>query len=216
VEAHATADTNASTTPDSGKRLIGGEEANIVALIPDTKPEAESQELDEETVATATVEALRGACELMVDRVNRIRALHDGAQVISAMIALVGELDAKYAEDWGVVRHNGLEELLDDARAAVPEGDRFILESLEDDRGGLTDAAFVKDLKTVAVRDQPRLIAEYALFLVFMYQRVLRQYLRPLEQEPVRQNDMSARLDYLVDGVREVLIRHISAQVGER
>ncbi len=193
--------------------LIGGEEADLVPLIPDTKPEAESADLDDETSAAAAVDALRGACDLLVDRIQRMRALRDGARFISAMISVVTELDAKYAEDWGIVRRNGLEEVLDDVRAAVAEGDRFILESLENGQGGMTDEAFVRDLKTVAMKDRPRIIAEYTIFLVFVYRCVLLQYLRPLEQDAGRLNEMMSRLDYLIDGVREILIQHVNAHV---
>ena len=193
--------------------LIGGAEADLVPLIPDTKPEAESAELDDETSAAAAVDALRGACDLLVDRVQRMRAMRDGARFISAMIVVVAELDAKYADDWGIVRHNGLEEVLEEVRAIVTEGDRFVLESLENGQGGLTGEAFVRDLKTVALKDRPRIIAEYAIFLVFVYCCVLSQYLRPLENDPVRRQEMMSRLDYLIDGIREILIQHVSAEV---
>ncbi len=187
------------------KTLIGGEEADIVPLIPDTKAEVESQDLDDEAVAGATVEALRGACDLMVSRVNKVVTLHDGGQVITAMTALVAELDARYAEDWGVVRRNGVQEVLDQVYASIAEGDRFILESLENGRGGLTAEEFVRDLRTVAESDRPRIVTAYSNFLVFVIRCVLRQYLRPLDNDQMRLRDVSRRLDYLVDGVREVL-----------
>ncbi len=193
--------------------LIGGEEADLVPLIPDTKPEAESAELDDETSATAAIDALREACDLLVDRVHRMRAMNDGARFISAMIVVAIELDARYAKDWGIVRRNGLEEVLEEVRAIVAEGDRFILESLENRRGGFTDEAFVRDIKTVALKDRPRIIAEYAIFLVFVYRCVLRQYLRPLDDDPSRLREMMTRLDHLLDGVREILIQHVNAHI---
>ena len=203
----------AASTLIGEKVLIGGEEADLVPLIPNTKPEAESAELDDETSTAAAVDALRGACHLLVDRVHRMSAMNDGARFISAMIVVVSELDAKYATDWGIVRRNGLEEVLADVRAAVSEGDRFILESLENGNGGFTAEAFVRDLKTVAVKDRPRILAEYTIFLVFVYHCVLRQYLRPLEHDSARLQEMMGRLEYLIDGVREILIQHVNAHI---
>ena len=218
-EADAESPSNQVPTPlpdppvPAASTMIGGDEADLVPLIPNTKPEAESAELDDETVAEATVEALRGACNLLVEGVGRLRHITDGGKFISAMIAVVAELDARYAQDWGIVRHNGLEELLNEVRAALAEGDRFILESLESGHGGLTDQAFMRDLKTVGLKDRPRIVAEYAIFLVFVYRCVLLQYMRPLEGDPRRRDDVVARLDYLIDGVREVLIQHVNSQI---
>jgi hypothetical protein len=175
--------------------------------------ELESPELDDETVAVATVEALKGACDLMVGHVKPICAMHDGGQIIAALVALVGELDARYAEDWGVVRRDGLEEVLAQVRGTVAEGDRFILESLENGHGGLTADAFVRDIRTVAQGDRPRMVASYAIFLVGVSRCVLRQYLKPLESDQARLRDISLRLDYLIDGVREVLITRINAGI---
>ncbi|MDB5077385.1 MAG: hypothetical protein JWO42_3564 [Chloroflexi bacterium] len=197
--------------PSESKTLIGGKEVDIVPLIPDTKVEIESPELDDETVATATVEALKGACDLMVSHVNRIRVLQDGGQIVAAMVSLIGELDARYAEDWGVVRRDGLEAVLTQVRSTIAEGDRFILESLENGRGGLTAEAFVRDLRTVAESDRPRMVAAYTIFLVGLSRSVLRQYLQPLENDQLRLRDISRRLDYLIDGVREVLITRVNA-----
>jgi hypothetical protein len=203
-----TAENVPSSTPS--KTLIGGREADIVPLIPDTRVEVESQELDDEAVASATVEALRGACDLMVMRVNKIQTLQDGGQIITALIALVLELDARYADDWGIVRRNGVREVLDQIYDAIAEGDRFILESLENGRGGLTSEEFVRDLRTVAESDRPRIVTEYSNFLVFVIRGVLRQYLRPLDNDQMRLRDVSRRLDFLIDGVREVLSTRIN------
>jgi hypothetical protein len=211
VEHVAPPDDAASTT--ASKTLIGGREADIVPLIPDSKAEIDSQEFDDEAVAGATVEALRAACDLMVTRVNKIVTLHDGGQIITAMIALVTELDARYAVDWGVVRRNGVQEVLDQVYGAIAEGDRFILESLENGRGGLTAEEFVRDLRTVAESDRPRIVTEYSSFLVFVIRCVLRQYLRPLDNDQMRLRDVSRRLDFLVDGVRDVLSARINSGI---
>jgi hypothetical protein len=42
---------------------------------------------------------------------------------------------------------------------------------------------------------------------------VLSQYLRPLESDPARLREVMDRLDYLLDGVREVLIQHVNADI---
>jgi hypothetical protein len=205
-------ESGAPTVPES-KTLIGGKEKDIVPLIPDTRPDVESYEVDDETVTEAAVEALRAACDLMVSHVNRIRTTQDGSQVIVGMIVLIGELDARYADDWGIVRRNGMEELLNQVRGTITEGDRFILESLENGRGGLTADAFVRDLRTVGESDRRRMVAQYAIFLIVIMRCVLRQYLLPLESNQMQLRDLSHRLDYLIDGVREALVSHISAGI---
>jgi len=202
-----------SGTRPASKTLIGGEEADLVPLIPDTKPEIESVELDDEAVAAAAVVALHAACELMVRRVNQMRTLRAGAQIVSAMVALVGELDARYAGDWGIVRRNGLAEVLTAIHAEAAEGDRFVLESLESGRGGLTAEAFVRDLKLLAESDRPRIVAEYVAVLTFVFRCVLRQYLRPLDRDPETQHEVAERLDYLIDGVHQVL-KYFLKQTG--
>ena len=198
------------TAPD--RTLIGGEEADLVAVIPNTEMDALEQHdhLDEEGIDVATVDALMAACTLMVTRVNVIRRAQDGTQIISGLISLVSDLDTQYASDWGVLRRNGLEDVLTEVRHAIAEGDRFILESLENGRGGLTAEVFLRDLRTIAPSDRPRMITNYAMFLVFVTKCVLRQYLRPLEHDPARLRDVTRRLDYLVDGVRDTLLGRVN------
>lgn len=199
-----------STAPD--RTLIGGEEADLVAVIPNTEMDALDQHdhLDEEGIDMATVDALMAACTLMVTRVNVLRRAQDGTQIISGLIALVSDLDTQYARDWGVLRRNGLEDVLTEVRHAIAEGDRFILESLENGRGGLTAEVFLRDLRTIAPADRPRMITNYAMFLIFVTKCVLRQYLRPLEHDPARLRDVTRRLDYLVDGVRDTLLARVN------
>jgi hypothetical protein len=197
--------------PAESKTLIGGKEADLVPVIPDTEVDLPDEtDLDEESVAAATVEALQGACRVMVDRVNALRRMQDGTQIVAGLIALVGELDVRYARDWGIVRRNGLEEVLIDVRESVVEGDRFILESLENGRGGLTADRFLRDLRTIAPADRPRMVAAYAMFLIFVLKCVLRQYLRPLEQDQDRMRDVGRRLEYLIDGIRDSLLARIN------
>ena len=196
----------------SDRTLIGGEEADLVAVIPNTEMDALDQHdhLDEEGIDVATVDALMAACTLMVTRVNVIRRAQDGTQIISGLISLVGDLDTQYARDWGVLRRNGLEDVLTEVRHAIAEGDRFILESLENGRGGLTAEVFLRDLRTIAPADRPRMITNYAMFLIFVTKCVLRQYLRPLEHDPARLRDVTRRLDHLVDGVRDTLLARVN------
>ena len=198
--------------PTAHRTLIGGEEADLVAVIPNTEMDALEQHdhLDEEGIDVATVEALMAACRMMVTRVNVIRRVQDGTQIISGLISLVADLDAQYASDWGVLRRNGLEDVLTEVRHAIAEGDRFILESLENRRGGLTAEVFLRDLRTIAPADRPRMITNYAMFLIFVIKCVLRQYLRPLEHDPARLRDVTRRLDYLVDGVRDTLLARVN------
>lgn len=196
----------------AGVTLIGGEEEDIVPVIPDTTIEfsASGSAFDEEAAMQAAIDALMAACGLMVARVKAIRSLHDGTQIVAALIDLAGELDARYAEDWGVVRRNGLELVLNEVRDTIPEGDQFILESLEDGQGGLTAEHFLRDLRTIAVADRPRMVANYADFLVFVLQCVLRQYLSVLQDDPARLHDVTARLDYLIDGIRDTVLARIN------
>jgi hypothetical protein len=202
---------DADRRPSESKTLIGGKEADLVPVIPDTEVEVPDEaDLDEESVATATVEALQGACRVMVDRVNALRRMQDGTQIVAGLIALVGELDVRYASDWGIVRRNGLEEVLIEVRESVVEGDRFILESLENGRGGLTAEVFLRDLRTIAPADRPRMVAAYAMFLIFVLKCVLRQYLRPLEHDQSRLREVNRRLEYLVDGIRDSLLARIN------
>lgn len=188
--------------------LIGGVEEDLVPVIPDSDLESTVQdaEPDDESVANAAVDALMSASKLMVGRVNAIRRLPEGGQIVAGLIALVGELDAQYAQDNGIVRRNGLEEVLVDVRETSVEGDRFILESLENGRGGLTAEVFLRDLRTIAPGDRSRMIANYVTFLAFVITCVLRQYLRPLAQDPAQLRDVTRRLDYLMDGVRDALL----------
>lgn len=192
--------------------LIGGDEEGIVPVIPDSDPETTVQdaEPDDESVAGATIDLLTSAGRVMVSRVNAIRRLPDGGQIVAGLIALVGELDAQYTHDSGIVRRNGLEDVLLQVRERAVEGDRFILESLENGRGGLTAEVFLRDLRTIAPRDRTRMIGNYVTFLIFVLTCVLRQYLRPLEQDPVQLRDVSKRLDYLMDGVRDTLLTRVS------
>jgi len=198
--------------PASHRTLIGGEEADLVAVIPNTEMDMLEQHdhLDEEGIDVATVDALMAACRMMVTRVNVIRRAQDGTQIISGLISLVTDLDAQYASDWGILRRNGLEDVLTEVRHAIAEGDRFILESLETRRGGLTAEVFLRDLRTIAPADRPRMITNYAMFLIFVTKCVLRQYLRPLEHDPARLRDVTRRLDYLVDGVRDTLLARVN------
>ena len=194
------------------KTLIGGKEDDLVPLIPDTEADvAGSGELDETGTAEAAVEALKSASEFLVARVNALRALSDSARIVPGMIALVGELDARYTHDMGVTRRNGLEDVLQDIRRRVAEGDRFVLESLENGHGGLTADAVTRDLRTIAPSDRPRMLGHYVTVLAFMIQRVLHQYLRPLEEDETRTYEISYRLDYLVEGVRDILLARVTA-----
>ena len=192
--------------------LIGGEEEGIVPVIPDSDLESSVQdaEPDDESVANATIDALMSASKLMVGRVNAIRRLPDGGQIVAGLITLVGELDAQYARDSGITRRNGLEDVLAEVRETSVEADRFILESLENGRGGLSAELFLRDLRTIAPGDRSRMIANYVTFLVFVSTCVLRQYLRPLAQDPGRLRDVTRRLDYLMDGVRDTLLTRVA------
>ncbi|HWE60617.1 MAG TPA: hypothetical protein VHB98_02805, partial [Chloroflexota bacterium] len=183
-----------------------------VPIIPDTVADlpAASAEIDDETAAQGAVDALMAACKVMVARVKALRTLKDGTQIVSGLIDLIRDLDERYAHDWGVVRRNGLAPVLDEVRDRIPEGDRFILESLEDERGGLTAEVFLRDLRTIAAPDRPRMVSNYAGFLLFVLQCILRQYLVPLQHDPARLRDVSQRLEYLVEGVRETLLARIS------
>jgi hypothetical protein len=196
----------------AANRLIGGEEDDLVPVIPDTAVEfnAPASEFDEDAAMEAAVDALMAACSMMVERVKLLRRLQDGTQIVAGLIALVTDLDQRYAQDWGVIRRNGLNVVLNEVRAAIPEGDLFILESLEDGQGGLTAEAFLRDLRTIAESDRPRMVSHYASFLVFVLQCVLRQYLLPLQREPARLRDMSRRLEYLIDGVRDSVLARIN------
>ncbi len=194
------------------KTLIGGREEDLVPLIPNTDADIETgAEPDDDAVAPAAVEALQGACALLVARTNKIRTVKDTTQMVAGLIAVINELDALYATDWGIVRRDGLAELLVEVRRSMAEGDRFILESLENGRGGLTADAFQRDLKTIAPSDRPRMIGHYVTFLTFVITCVLHQYLRPLEDEP-RTRELTYRLDYLVDGVRDVLLARVTGR----
>ncbi|HXT37776.1 MAG TPA: hypothetical protein VN837_19550 [Chloroflexota bacterium] len=196
----------------SPKTLIGGKEDDLVPLIPDTEADvAGSGELDETGTAEAAVESLKSASAFLVARVNSLRALSDPAQIVPGMIALVGELDARYTRDMGVMRRNGLEDVLQDIRHRMAEGDRFVLESLENGRGGLSADAVTRDLRTIAPGDRPRMLGHYVTVLAFMIQRVLHQYLRPLEEDETHTYEISYRLDYLVEGVRDILLAKVSA-----
>jgi hypothetical protein len=200
--------------PDQGggSPLIGGEEEDLVPVIPDSDLESGVQDAapDDESSANATVDALMAASKLMVGRVNAIRRLPDGGQIVAGLIALAIELDTQYAQDSGIVRRNGLEDVLVEVRETAVEGDRFILESLENGRGGLTAEVFLRDLRTIAPGDRARMIANYVTFLVFVITCVLRQYLRPLAQDPAQLRDVTRRLDYLMDGVRDALLTRVS------
>jgi hypothetical protein len=103
-----------------------------------------------------------------------------------------------------------MEGLLVDVRRSVTEDDRLILESLENGRGGLTIALFERDLKTIAKADQPRILIAYATFLMFMVTRALHRYLQPLAMDGWRMREVAARLDYLLDGVRETLVARLN------
>ncbi|MGH2389285.1 MAG: hypothetical protein ACRDIE_13860 [Chloroflexota bacterium] len=197
------------------KTLIGGKEEDLVPLIPDTEAdEAESTELDETGMAEAAVDSLKEACDVLVAQVKKLRTQQDAARVVAGMITLVGELDTRYARDMGVTRRNGVEEVLQDVRGTMAEGDRFVLESLENGRGGLTADSFLHDLKTIAPSDRPRLLGHYITFLAFMIKRVLHQYLRPLEEDETRTYEISYHLDYLVEGVRDVLVAKVTAPLS--
>lgn len=194
------------------KTLIGGKEEDLVPLIPDTEADvAGSGELDETGTAEAAVESLKSASELLVARVNSLRTLSDPSQIVPGMIALIGELDARYTRDMGITRRNGLEDVLRDVHRLMAEGDRFVLESLENGRGGLSADAVTRDLRTIAPGDRPRMLGHYVTVLAFMIQRVLHQYLRPLEEDETRTYEISYRLDYLVEGVRDILLAKVAA-----
>ncbi len=206
-----------STTAEP-KTLIGGKEDDLVPLIPNTEADAAdvtgSAEPDETGIAEAAVDSLKQACDGLVAQVKKLCLQQDGARIVAGMIALVGELDARYARDMGITRRNGVEELLRDVRGTMAEGDRFVLESLENGRGGLTAEAFLHDLKTIAPGDRPRLLGHYITFLTFMIKRVLHQYLRPLEENETRTYEISYHLDYLIEGVQDVLIAKVTAPVS--
>ncbi len=192
--------------------LIGGKEDDLVPVIPDTEAdEAATAEMDESGIAEAAVAALKGACDFLVVRVKKLSVQQDGTRVVAGLIALVGELDARYAADMGIRRRNGVEELLIDVRGRMAEGDRFILESLENGRGGLTADPFLRDLKTIAPSDRPRMLGHYVVFLTFMIKCVLHQYLRSLEEDQTRTYEISYHLDYLVEGVRDMLMSKVTA-----
>ncbi|MGH2409087.1 MAG: hypothetical protein ACRDGS_01845 [Chloroflexota bacterium] len=194
------------------KTLIGGKEDDLVPLIPDTEADvAGSGELDDTGTAEAAVESLKSASEFLVARVNSLRALSDPSQIVPGMITLVGELDARYTRDMGITRLNGLEDVLRDIRRLMAEGDRFILESLENGRGGLSADTVTRDLRTIAPGDRPRMLGHYVTVLAFTIQRVLHQYLRPLEEDETHTYEISYRLDYLVEGVREILLAKVAA-----
>lgn len=196
----------------AGKTLIGGKEEDLVPLIPDTEADvAGSGDLDETGLAEAAVESLKSASELLVARVNKLRG-QESAPIISGLITLIGELDTRYAHDMGIMRRNGLEDVLLDVRGTMAEGDRFVLESLENGRGGLTADPFLRDLRTIAPGDRPRLLGHYVTFLCFMIQRVLHQYLRPLEEDETRTYEISYRLDYLIEGVRDMLLARVTSR----
>jgi hypothetical protein len=206
-----------STTAEP-KTLIGGKEDDLVPLIPNTEADAAdvtgSAEPDETGIAEAAVDSLKQACDGLVAQVKKLCVQQDGARIVAGMIALVGELDARYARDMGITRRNGVEELLRDVRGTMAEGDRFVLESLENGRGGLTAEAFLHDLKTIAPGDRPRLLGHYITFLAFMIKRVLHQYLRPLEENETRTYEISYHLDYLIEGVQDILIAKVTAPVS--
>jgi hypothetical protein len=191
--------------------LIGGKEDDLVPVIPDTEAgEAATAEIDESGIAEAAVASLKGACDFLVVRVKKLSG-QDSTRVVAGLIALVGELDARYALDMGIRRRNGVEELLIDVRGKMAEGDRFILESLENGRGGLTADSFLRDLKTIAPGDRPRMLGHYVVFLTFMIKRVLHQYLRSLEEDHTRTYEISYHLDYLVEGVGDMLMKKVGA-----
>jgi hypothetical protein len=193
------------------RTLIGGKEDDLVPVIPDTEAgEAATAEIDESGIAEAAVASLKGACDFLVVRVKKLSG-QDSTRVVAGLIALVGELDARYALDMGIRRRNGVEELLIDVRGKMAEGDRFILESLENGRGGLTADPFLRDLKTIAPSDRPRMLGHYVVFLTFMIKRVLHQYLRSLEEDHTRAYEISYHLDYLVEGVRDMLMSKVTA-----
>jgi hypothetical protein len=164
----------------------------------------------EEAPLAAAVTRLQGACRELVDRTYKIRAMKNGLQIIGALIEVVNDLDARYATDTNTTRQNGMEGLLVDVRRSVTEDDRLILESLENGRGGLTIALFERDLKTIAKADQPRILIAYATFLMFMVTRALHRYLQPLAMDGWRMREVAARLDYLLDGVRETLVARLN------
>ncbi|HVA92780.1 MAG TPA: hypothetical protein VNL71_23410 [Chloroflexota bacterium] len=215
-EATAPADLEVEDSPElafsTPKTLIGGKEDDLVPLIPNTEADtAGSGELDETGIAEAAVESLKSASEFLVSRVTKLRAVPDPLQVVPGLIALIGELDARYTRDMGIMRRNGLEDVLQDVRRVMAEGDRFVLESLENGRGGLTADAVTRDLRTIAPGDRPRMLGHYITFLTFMIQRVLHQYLRALEEDETRTYEISYRLDYLIEGVRDILLARVAA-----
>jgi hypothetical protein len=139
-----------------------------------------------------------------------MRAMKNNLQIIGALVDVVNDLDGRYATDTSATRQNGMEDLLVEVRRTVSEADRLILESLENGRGGLTIAPFERDLKTIAKADQPRILTAYASFLLFMISRELHRYLQPLAKDEWRMRDVAARLDYLLEGVRETLVARLS------
>jgi hypothetical protein len=189
-------------------RLIGGVEADLVPVIPNTSVDYQPPDHapDDEGSAHAAIEALTAASRVLVERVKHLRRISEPIAVVAGLIDLVNELQALYLEDCGIVRGNSLEEVLREVRATISEGDRFILESLEDGRGRLTAAVFVEDMRTIAPSDHSRLIAHYVAFLSSLTLRVLQQYLRPLEGNPARRQIVARRLEYLVNGARDALL----------
>src|SRR5579871_2683946 len=85
VAARAAPDLDAEPAPAAGaerrpaSRLIGGEEDDIVPVIPDTDVEfsAPASDFDEEAAMEAAVDALWAACAMMVERVKTLRTLQD-------------------------------------------------------------------------------------------------------------------------------------------
>ena len=127
--------------------------------------------------------------------------------------AIKGQREKAFiATKCGIVRENGLEEVLRSVRDTIPEGDQFILESLETGRGSLSALVFLEDLRTIAPGDRQRMLVNYVVFLVFLAQRVLRQYLQPLEGNQARLRDVSRRLDHLITGVRDSLLAQVNAR----
>jgi hypothetical protein len=190
-----------ATGPLEAPPLIVTEAGSATTFLPDAAEEA--------PLANA-VTKLQGACRELVDRVYKIRAMKSGLQVISALVELVNDLDTRYATDNSTTQRDGMEEILVEVRRSVAEGDRFILESLENGRGGLSVASFERDLKTIARGDQPRILMAYGTFLVFMISRELQRYLQPLEADEWRRREVLARLNYLLDGVRDVLLARLA------
>lgn len=191
-----------ATGPLEPPPLVAREPGAATAFLPD---------IAEEAPLAAAVTKLQGACRELVDRIYKIRAMKsNNLQIIGALVELVNDLDARYATDSGTTRQNGMEELLIEVRRTVTEGDRFILESLENGRGGVTITPFERDLKTIAKADQPRIVMAYATFLLFMITQELYRYLQPLAKDEWRMREVKAHLDYLLDGVRQTLVAHLS------